>query len=363
MKDSATLSHNFDSFDSIIKFKKDFRKEIIEDGLDSILTSTATKLKSELKTSVNSIMMNPPSPTLSPSAVQFNDLEQTPANIPKSEAELLKFLTDGKTDPSKYNKAKDFTTLSETNIVFANRSVNQANANRVTLRMDIEPGETVEAQYGKVKAFFKDAVIALPGRAGTIDYFMNPGIDITKYVKIKCSTQTGDGNGKPYKGLNPTERFEKASNRNYVDWTLKQEAVDIIRKSFVNITQVMDEIKSGDLDKAADLVKAVDKNETLTKMAEQIEKLKTDTKVPTSTKAYMNSINLINSLKISKKISKEDTVYSLVGNTPTSEDKNENYLEHILSAIRTWAVEYEETWFKALTKKANELIKQYSSTE
>jgi hypothetical protein len=81
--------------------------------------------------------------------------------------------------------------------------------------MEIEPDETVESQYQKATKFFAEALFALPGSGGDMNYFLNPGIDLAQFIKIKCSVLTGDGDQKTRKGLNPQERFEKTRTRGY----------------------------------------------------------------------------------------------------------------------------------------------------
>ena len=356
---------NFDDFDTFLEFKKDLRSEVIESGLDTAMMLAGKEVKDTLDYLVNKqITMNGQTPITSQNATtqQQNALGQPTVDIPKSEEELVKFLTNGKSDPSKYNKAKDYTTLSESNIVFGNASRGMAAANRVTLRMQIDANETVQDQYVKAKQFFQESVFALPDAAGNMNYYLNPGIDLTPYVKIKCSTVTGDGAGKTRKGLNPQERFERAgTNKGYADWTIKQEAVNIVRNNFINITDVLNFIKQGDFDRAREIVTRVDKNDKLQPLKEQLDKLETGNNLPATTQSYANALALINNLKIIKKITQEDVTYTLVSNYSDFEDKQADFFEQIQRAIRGWIVDHEDYWFNSLVKRVDKLIKQYES--
>jgi len=390
------FTSNFDSFDSIIEFKKELRKQVIENGLDSSITLSTKELKTELQYIINKKIRMNETPGAQPGIVNtaVNGLGQSVVNIPKSEDELLKFLTNGSTDPSKYNKTRDYTSLSEAGIVFGHNSRGTAAANRVTLRMDIEPGDTVQDQYQKAAKFFSSAMIGLPSSSGEMTYFVNPGIDLSAFVKIKCSTVTGDENVRTRKGLNPPERFDRASKKGYAEWTIKQEAIDVVRKDFINITDILTLIKNGDLERASQLLTLQDKNQKLVPMKEQLDKLITKpdsnffqdnqgrwrikagtyeggrfatleeilTYIPLSTQAYMNAVKLINNLKIVKKITDEEVVYTIMSTFSDFQAKEEvDFYTYIEKAIRAWVVGHENYWFNALVKKVEALIKKYES--
>lgn len=399
---------NFDDFDTFEEFKKDFRKKVIETGLDDSLIVSAENLKATLSQTVNEkITMNGQTPITSENVntQQQNGLNQATVDIPKSEEELVKFLTDGKSDPSKYNKAKDYTTLSESGIVFGYGSRGQASSNRVTLRMNIEDGETVNSQYLKAKQFFQESLFALPDAAGNMNYYVNPGLDISQYVKIKCSVFTGDGSSRTKKGVSPQERFNiNASKKGYADWTLKQEAVDMIKKNFINITSVMNMLKEGDVDRAKIMLDSADKNHSAPKLAVQLNKLKSNVDAyskffqdsqgrwrvksgsseggryatikemaeaginPTSTisvsmQAYQNAVQLISNLKIVKKITNEAVLYTLVSSFADFDSNQVDFYKEIMNAIRGWGVENEDDWFDSLVTKTEELIRIYESNE
>lgn len=366
MPNLVELTTNFDDFDTFLEFKKDFRKQIIERGLDEPLSKTADQLRTELLFVVNEKIRatNPATSVQGTETPSNNGLNQPTVSIPKSEDELIKFLTEGKTDPSKYNKAKDYTTLSETNIVFGHGSQGTGAANRVTLRMEIGDDETVQSQYARAKEFFQSSLFALPGPAGGMNYYMNPGIDISQFVKIKCSVFTGDGDTKARKGLSPQERFDRnKTGRGYAEWTLKQDAVEVIRKNYINITEVINFLKQGDTDRAKAIVDLVDKDGKLDTIKQQIDKLESGTNVPSSTQAYNNAVNLINNLKIIKKVNQEDVIYTLVSDFSDFENNEVDFYTQIMNSIRSWGVEQEDYWFNSLVKKAEELIKQYESKE
>lgn len=359
---------NFDDFDTFKEFQKDLRKEVIETGLDSVLSKSLIELRTNLKFIINERVTSAPEQIdgTNVRSQTVNELNQSFVSIPKSEEELVKFLTKGKADPSKYNKAKDYTTLSETGMVFGHKNRGGDSSNRVTLRMEIGPDETVESQFNKARAFFESAVFAFPQPGGKFGYFVNPGIDISQFVKIKCSTLTGFGDADPFEGMSPAQRFQRDTHtKGYAEWTLKQDAVNAIRKSFLNITDVIDLLKDGDYDRAKQVIDRIDKNNKLGEFKEQIDKLEARKDLPSTTQGYTNAIKLINNLRISKKISQEDVVYNLISDYDdfSAQQEGVDFFAYVLRAIRSWVAEKEDEWFNTLVKDVERLIKKYESQE
>lgn len=342
-------------------FKVDLRKEIIESGLDEPITDSILELQTNLRTLVNQ-NVRVDSAAQAGVTNQTNGLDQPTVNPPKSDEEILRYLTNGKTDLSKYNKAKDFTSLSETGVVFGNRSKGQQFANRVTLRLDIDDTETVQTQYNKAKSFFHSAIFALPDSGGEIQYFANPGLDLSQFVKIKCSTLTGDGDAEPFEGMSPARRFQRNRHtKGYSDWTLKQDAVNFIRNNFIDLTPAMNFIKAGDFTRARTLINRQDKANKLTDIRINAANLDTkDVVLPEGMKNYTNIIGLINNLQVSKKITKEQVVYSLVSNYDEFDTTEANVSKQIEAGLRRWIVKNENVWFNKLVDKVNALIKRYT---
>ncbi len=346
-----------------LRLRDEFKKQIIVNGLDDILAKSIAQLQTQLKFVVNEQIRsgtNVVGPVQPSDAT--NGLDQPTINVPRSEEEILKFLTNGKTDLSKYNKAKDFSTLSETGVVFGNKSKNMDRANRVSLRMDIDDGETVEGQFAKAKRFFQDAVFALPDAAGQTKYYANPGLDITGFVKIKCSTLTGDGDAQPFEGMSPAQRFQRDRHRKgYADWTLKQDGVDFIRKNFVDLSPIIEAIKDGNFATAGRLLAKADKGNKLSSLRTQVYNLENPTTQPVSMQAYNNSISLINNIQLTKKTDSLSTVYSLVSSYNDFPAGEATFFENLMRNIRSWVVANEEAWFQELVKKVDELIKKFES--
>jgi hypothetical protein len=358
----TSFSVDFD-FNILNEFNTDLKNEVIENGLDASLLQTLEDLKQELLFVINEkIRLNKPKdPFEKDEEDKENGLGQPTVSIAKSDDELIKYLTNGQVDPSKYNKAKDYTTLNETNMVFGNTSQGQTMANRVALRMDISDHETVKTQFIKAKEFFQEAMFALPDNSGNINYYVNPGIDLSKYIKIKCSVFTGDGDKKAKKGFSPEERFEKNRQaERHADWTLKQDALNMIRRDFINISPVINSLKQNDTSSALGLLDRYD-NKVLEPIKQQIHKLEKGQDVPESTQVYTDILKLIKNLKFYKKINENDIYYTLVSGFEDIAETATEFLPYITDAINKWQVLNEQFWINSIKQKLEEIIEKYES--
>lgn len=348
-----------DKINFIQKFAEELKLEI-QNGLDSNLAFSLSELKRDLKFFVNSQPRTKETPTDVSDTGKENELGQTKITVPKSDEEIVKFVTNNASDLSRYNKTKDFATLDEGNVLFGHKNQGGQNHNRITLRMEIDPSDTLETHLMKARNFFQKALYVLPDKGGRPNYFMNPGVDLTPHIKIKCSTLTGDGAGiKPRKGLTPEERFMRdAEKKGYAEWTIKQDAVDEIRNNFMNITSVVDAVKEGNLELASTLASTIDANKVLKDVPDQLKKLQNKEDLTPSMESYTALIDMINTLKFIKKITESGPTYSLVSEVDSNKDTSV-YLD-IIKNIKSWFAMNEIQWTEILSKKIDRLIGKYS---
>lgn len=345
----------------ILDFKEAFKIDIIQKGLDKPIVESIDELRTNLFSLVNEeIRVDSRTPGQAPPSK--NGLGQPYFNPSNADAEILKHLTKGRTDLKKVNTANDFTTLNGAGAVFGHRSKGQSSANRVALRINIEDEDTVETQYEKAKQFFNESVIALPDSNGEIRYYSNPGIDLSQFLKIKCSTATGAGD-EAYYGMSPAERFERdksyTGERRYATWTLKQEGLDFVRSNFIDLTDTVELIKKGDYSRANAILNKEDPEGSLTRVSEQVTELEQGTQTG-DIKAYTEITALINNLKVQKKVEKSTTIYSLVSDYNEAEVEKD-VVQQLLIAIRAWVTANEDIWFKKLVAKVVNLIKQFEA--
>src|SRR5690606_32539275 len=88
------------------------------------------------------------------------------------------------------DKTDYYTVINKPKAVFAQPSKNQTEAARITLKMPITSGETVQTQHAKAKEFFKNAVFGFPTENGQQEFFINTDTNLDDNLKIKCSSYT-----------------------------------------------------------------------------------------------------------------------------------------------------------------------------
>ena len=226
----VSLEVKLDSVKALDRFKKDFRKEIIEFGLDDTLQQATKQLKSELRLLVNNKVQetNSVEDQVDPTqATQINTETPLPS---KSTEDLINFITGA--NPKKHMPQGNYNTIDGSNMLTAQFSRNVSGPNRIDLRIAISPGESIQEHYSRALKVFENSVFAIPTANGDMDYFMNTGEDLADVTKIDCSTMTGDGNETPARGMSPERRFElDKKNKGYATWTLKQDFVDRLRRN------------------------------------------------------------------------------------------------------------------------------------
>jgi hypothetical protein len=327
MSKSVEFTANFDTFDVFERFKTGFRTNIIENGLDEPLKESAATLRADLLFLVNEkVRVSAPAKinTKNVSTQAVGQTNEIKGSIPQSQAEIIKTLTNGKVDISKYNPSKSASTITQTNIAFAHNNKRTNSASRVTLKVETTSNATLEEEYARARKYFNEAVFAIPDSSGKINYYINPGIEIADDTKVRCSVNRGTGDIPQKHGQSPEQRFnrikknqrnphkkpkkeqdnpEAGESKNYAEWTLKQEALEEIKHKFVNITEVVEHIQRGDFDRAKSLLDKADKSSALPEVKQQVDKLEQGVGLSPTTKAYTDIIKLINNLKIIKELS------------------------------------------------------------
>jgi len=347
-------------FTLLDKFSKELKEQVINKGLDQVLSHSLTSLKTDLNFFVNNIRANPPKSLQPTKKEQLNGLGQPQLDPKLSDATILNYLTDGKLNLDRYDSTKSFTSLTETGLLVGHSSRNVEGNNRITLRMDINPGDTVETHYAKAKEFINSAVFAFVDPVTkAVNYYSNPGIDLSEHVKIKCSTVGGDGNEQPKRGMSPAERFRRdANNKGYAEWTVFQSTIEEkIKPQFTNLTDLVESIKAGDLDAAEQLAKSLDRT-SKTKFTDKIQQMKQEQNLPESVADYKGLLDLVNTLKWTKKKRADAVEYVLTSSK--SPDENKDISEKIMALIKRWAAIESRYWLQSLKKKLLRLIGKYN---
>jgi hypothetical protein len=356
------------NYQLLVEDVKKLAKELrigIEDGLDHQLDEDVDELKSTLKGLINegiTTTVDKDDPKSSAS--------DTLSGMPRSDAEIIKYFTG--LDVSKYMKSKDVTQLVDSGVsfVYDRNKLLQNNMNPsfsrmssgVNLRLNMSDFDTFEAQLQKAQDYFNNSMFVMEIN-GEIRYFMNPGIDMTPYVKVVCSNQVGD----TARSRNRFDRLRDGSSRqnnkgSYADWTLLADGLQVVQKQFIDITDVVQNIKQGDFQAASDLIKSKDLGRVKTEeVSDKVENLK-DGKLPDSTSAaYINIISMINNLKIKKTISEYKTTYTLFTDFNEGlEEDTEKFFDTLKEQIYVWKIDNEEVWIKAVIEAINKVVEKYN---
>ncbi len=337
---------------------KEFAEEIklqIESGIDTLLDPSIDDLKDELKSLLNGEIEQ----------VEVNDLEnkKTSTSIPKADTQILSELTDAKFD--KLSKTKDFNTMVDNNIaVIVNKDLQKMKGNQqttspmssgVNFRIGMEEFDTFDNQRARALDYFNNAVFVFEIN-GKIEYFMNPGIDLTAYIKIVCSREGGDG-------PRARERFEQHKDRRgYADWTLLAPGIDLIKSKFVRLTPVVEQIKNRDYQAAEALLKNQGStNRKIDQVVEKLHNISDNKNIKPETKAYNNLLEVIANLKIRKTINENKTTYTLLTSSKEQlEDKEENFLDSIQTHIYLWKVGNEQKIVASISKAIERAVAKFN---
>lgn len=347
-----TLDAKLPAEKAFADFYKEFQ-ETLQTGMDEAIAASVPALQSELKRIVNTAIRNVQE-TTAQSAKNEN------VNIPKADEDLLNHLTG--IDIKEINKTKKTTTTIDSKTMVVQRDKWGGPLARV--RMDVGPGETVESQYAKARNFFNAAMFAIPQRDGSVRYLVNNGADLSRYIKIVCSTDTGITD----KSEKRLERFKQVGGT--AEWTLKQKAFDEVieheNSGFLDLSQVVTNLKDGKYREARLQLErhaAANANSRplIEKLSEQVDKLDSNKDVSKDIQLQQDIINLINGIKVLKQFTKDKTLYTLVTDTSLTESENQSFFDSMMAKISDWVLNYEVKWFNSLVIKVQKLIKKYTN--
>lgn len=332
------------------KFNDQIQNELIEKGLDKAIDHSLWKLKADLKYFINEDVRGT-------SAHQPRTTSDTSlTNMPKTDQDIIKYLTG--LDVGNLSKTKDYTTAIDSNVVVSNNL-------RVRLRLPISDYETFDQNYQRALDYFNKAIFVFVDGSGNVSYYLNPGIDLTSFVKVVCSRDTGDttkarNKFDKYKNSNNMPRQGDSEIGRFADWSLKQDAVSMIKSKFINITNVVKDIKEGNTEGAKSRLRLESAGALNKDIVEKVNDIDDKSKLSPELAIHSNIMSLINNLKIEKKLSPKLTQYELVSSYSDLEDKKSlKFFDEVHNLINTWIINNTNYWIEAFIKIAQDIIKQY----
>ena len=336
------------------KLKDHIKPEVVDKGLDAVLTKDLTELKQELLSIVNEQMKTKVS-------TRTEDQQDVTSDMPKSDTEIIKHLTG--LDISKFSDTKDFSTLTDSKVaLIVNKTFKQQMSggsggptsrmsSGVNLRLTMDAMDTFDTQYAKAVDYFNTAMFVFVDN-GITYYYVNPGIDMTNYVKVVCSRDTGNTPG-------AQKRWDThAEKRGYADWTLLSPGVDLIKDKFIKLNDVADAVKEGDYDKAQNFLNRAGLSTSKTETFEsKLDDLKKKQNLAPSVQAYNNIVRLVRNLKLEKKITKSQNTYILVSAFDETIEDYSNFQDRLREEVLMWKIDNEQRWVQALVGVILNVIK------
>lgn len=332
----------------ISDLSKTIKSEVIDIALDSELNKDLQTLKADLMTSITKELV-------SPVPVQTTDAGEEQVPVKKSDQEMIKHLTG--VDLSKINKTKDFNTLADGKLAVVQNKVKtkidkstgeptSKMSAGVNLRLPMSEGDTFENQHSKALNYYNNAMFVFTDSNNRTNYYLNPGMDLSSYVKVVCSTEAGDGK-------TSTDRFDRISKHGsaHADWTLLRSGLDVVKQSFINITDVVDKMKEGDFDTASGVLQKVgQKSQAIGNYTEKINDLKNDTKLDPTVSSYNNVVKLIRNLKLEKSIRKDRTFYTLVSTYDADSKDYQDFQQKLMAEVKMWKLANQQNYVAIMIK-------------
>lgn len=336
--------------------KKQMKPQVINKSLDLTLSADLARLKVKLLSMLNN-------ETKSKVEVKNQSLGDTQINIKKSDEELIKHLTG--VDLTKVSQTKDYNTLADGKLaVITNKtaskpidSLNGSPTSRmssgVNLRLPIGEADSFESQYNQALNYFNNATFVFVDNNGKANYYVNPGIDMTRFVKVVCSRESGNT------GRSSDKWDSHRDKRGFADWTLLAEGVQEVKKNFVNITDVIDKLKEGDYDEAKHILSRVSrKGLQSTDVFSKIDELKEKKSLAPSVEAYNNIVKLIRNLKLEKTVKKDSVSYTLVSTYDDTTKDFENFQDKLRDEANLWQISNEHKWIMTLIQAISKLCEK-----
>lgn len=336
---------------------KTIKSEIIDWSLDPELGKDLDALKKNLLNAITKEIA-------SPVPIQTPEITEEQVVVKKSDQEMIKHLTG--VDLTKLNKTKDYNTLADGKLAIVNNkslrksTIDKNNGNPpskmsagVNLRLPMSEADTFENQYSQALNYYNNAMFVFTDNNGKANYYVNPGIDLTPYVKVVCSSEPGDGKIS-------TDRWDRLNALGrHADWTLLRSGLDVVKQSFINMTDVVDKMKEGEFDIATGVLnKITQKSTSTTSYTEKISDLKNSNNLDPSVNSYNNAVKLIRNLKLEKSIKKDRTFYTLVSNYDPNSKDYLNFQEKLTRETKMWKLTKQQNHVNTLLKAINTKLRR-----
>jgi hypothetical protein len=334
---------------------KSIRKGLIENGMDLPLKESLDDLKLKFRSLVNDgLGTNVKTSTL-------GSPQEQEITVPKTTEEIVKAMTGA--DISQYNRSKTHTDLMQSKLTIMNNYENLKAENSylsTRFRMQIDQNETFESQHEAARTHFNGCVYVFKNSDGTLKVLINPGVDLTPYLKLVCTTDTGDTT----KARNKFEHYKKnkrETGQHYAEWALTDAGAKYVQRNFIDVSTLVNAVRDNDTIAVDNLLNNIKSKAIRTDLKDKIQGIQSG-EATTPGIRHINNINkLIANLEIKKVIEPTKVTYTLVtsieSDLETSDgNTKQDFLDKIKAEIKLWQVGHEKVWFEKFVKVAVEIL-------
>lgn len=334
---------------------KSIRKGLIENGMDAPLNESLEDLKFKFKSLVNDgLGTDVKTSTL-------GSPQEQEITVPKTTEEIIKAMTGA--DVTQYNRAKTHTDLIQSKLTVMNNYENTKAKSTYTstrFRMQIDQNETFASQHEAARTHFNGCTFVFKNSDGTLKVLINPGIDLTPYLKLVCTTDTGDTT----KARNKFEHYKKnkrETGQHYAEWALTDAGAKFVQHNFIDASSLVNAVRDNDTIAIENLLNDIKSKTVRTDLKDKIGGIQSG-EATTPGIRHINNINkLISNLEIKKVIEPTKVTYTLVTNIESDLETSDSgvkddFLTKVKEEIKLWQVGHEKVWFEKFVKIAVEIL-------
>lgn len=356
-----------------LKIIKELRVEIEENiiatGLDKTVTIELKQLKTEMLYIINT-------GAKSKITLQKDDFFEE-LKIAKVDVEMIKFLRN--VDLENVSQTKGYNSLVQGGVsVVSSKRLKKAVSDMlgakptspmssgVNVRIPMSESATLESHLSRATKYFNSALFVLVDERGISRYYFNPGIDLSKYVKVVCSNTPGNSEraqqvfDRHKTGARPGNRQDsKRTPNDYADYSLLQSGLELVKDKFVDLTEVIEKLKYGEYEEAKYILTGKrTMSPNLEEVLNKIELYKKGKQLAPSTKAYRNVVEILKNLELKKTKQKGRTYYTLVTRFDPNAEGTSEVQETLAKQVKLWKISSKDKWVETLVKKKLKIIQK-----
>lgn len=343
--------------------KRKITKEINE-GFHDILDKSLERLKRDLKDIITTEVRVPLLPQTKEEKAN-NILPSISDTIPKSTKDFIKYLYN-KNIPQITGDLKRRGSLpySKDRIFVANTGNFKSQANELKygtynhIRLMVEGENNIISAFQKAEKQYGEGAIFIFVVEGKVQVYLNQGLNLSKYIKVECSTKTGYQNEESQRVFNSYFGSGRKNDGTAI-LSLTKEGIKYIQENAINLTEVSENLEQGNIPDAINNIQTkIGKNNKLqNELIDKVTDLEQGKNLPQDIQAYSDLINLINSLEFKRKNTRDGVQYRLKYEDAIS-DYNQ-LLSTIKRHISSWAGQNMPVWNKQFKKKFNKVLSKY----